>query len=165
MAILIIYGGALRCGLSIAAGPKREPADGYSLWQDAEFAAATYLRKRGFNEVRLTGPGKDGGLDVISAELVAQVKRVTRPVGRPVIQQTLGAALGSRRNAAVFSTGGFTGPATRFANENDVALFRMDPRTHEPKPANRTALSILPKRTNRHRFANLTPDVRRTRKR
>lgn len=92
-------------------------------WRDAEQATARWLRNAGCRQVRLTAPGADAGIDVLTADWAVQVKHTSKPVGRPAVQQLVGAALDVDRRPALFSTSGFTGPACRYAQEHDVALF------------------------------------------
>ena len=95
-------------------------------WRDAEAAAAHWLRKAGCRRVSLTGGSADGGIDVITAEWAVQVKHRTKRVGRPAVQQLVGAALTLERFPALFSTSGFSAPACVYADEHDVALFELD---------------------------------------
>ena len=95
-------------------------------WRDAETAAARWLRKAGCRRVSLTGGSADGGIDVITAEWAVQVKHTTKRVGRPAVQQLVGAALTLDRCPALFSTSGFSAPARVYAREHDVALFELD---------------------------------------
>lgn len=95
-------------------------------WRDAETAAARWLRKAGCRRVSLTGGSADGGIDVLTAEWAVQVKHTTKRVGRPAVQQLVGAALTLDRSSALFSTSGFSAPACAYALEHDVALFELD---------------------------------------
>lgn len=95
-------------------------------WQDAEIAAARWLRKAGCRRVSLTGGSADGGIDVITAEWAVQVKHTAKRVGRPAVQQLVGAALTLDRLPALFSTSGFSAPACAYAIEHQVALFELD---------------------------------------
>ncbi|MFB0927556.1 MAG: restriction endonuclease [Acidimicrobiales bacterium] len=95
-------------------------------WRDAERAAARWLRKVGCRRVSLTGGSADGGIDVITAEWAVQVKHTTKRVGRPAVQQLVGAALTLDRFPALFSTSGFSAPACAYAIDHDVALFELD---------------------------------------
>lgn len=95
-------------------------------WRDAETAAARWLRKAGCRRVSLTGGSADGGIDVITAEWAVQVKHTTKRVGRPAVQQLVGAALTLNRFPALFSTSGFSAPACAYASDHDVALFELD---------------------------------------
>jgi hypothetical protein len=95
-------------------------------WVDAEHLAAWHMSRRlGFEDATVTKSGNDGGIDVESADAVAQVKHHTNPVGGPEIQQLRGAAHG--RNAALFyALSGYTTAGERFADKAGVALFRYD---------------------------------------
>ena len=95
-------------------------------WRDAEDAAARWLRSAGCRRVALTGGSADGGIDVITADWAVQVKHTAKRVGRPAVQQLVGAALTLGREPALFSTSGFTAPAFDYALEHDVALFELD---------------------------------------
>lgn len=95
-------------------------------WRDAESAAARWLRRAGCRRVQLTGGSADGGIDVVTAEWAVQVKHTAKRVGRPAVQQLVGAALSLDRSPALFSTSGFSAPACAYATEHDVALFELD---------------------------------------
>ena len=110
-------------------------------WQDAEVAVAVWLRRRGCRRAEVTPRGADGGIDVMTRELAVQVKHVNRRVGRPTLQQIVGAAITVDRAPAVFSTSGFSGPALEYADEHDVAIFHLylDGRA---EPLNKPARSV-----------------------
>ena len=95
-------------------------------WQDAERATARWLRRAGCRRVMLTGGSADGGIDVLTSEWAVQVKHTAKRVGRPAVQQLVGAALSVDRAPALFSTSGFSGPACEYAAEHQVALFELD---------------------------------------
>lgn len=95
-------------------------------WHDAEAATARWLRKAGCRRVVMTKAGADGGLDVITADWAVQVKHTAKRVGRPAVQQLVGAALTVERSAALFSTSGFSAPAIEYAEQHQVALFELD---------------------------------------
>lgn len=97
-------------------------ADGDS-WQQAEHVAALALQHFGFPDARVTGPGTDGGLDVTGRSVAAQVKYTSVPVGRPVIQQLVGASGG--RQTAFFSRSGYSSHAIAEANRHGMALFKL----------------------------------------
>jgi len=73
-----------------------------------------------------TGGSADGGIDVITARWAVQVKHTAKRVGRPAVQQLVGAALSLGRSPALFSTSGFSAPACDYALDHDVALFELD---------------------------------------
>lgn len=92
-------------------------------WQQAEALAAAALRKFGFDDARVTGSGADRGLDVVGSGVAAQVKYTATAVGRPTVQQLLGAAGG--RQAVFFSRAGYTQHAVEEADARGMALFRI----------------------------------------
>jgi len=95
-------------------------------WRDAEAATARWLRRAGCRRVSMTGGSADGGIDVITADWAVQVKHTAKRVGRPAVQQLVGAALTLGRAPALFSTSGFSAPACEYAAEHQVALFELD---------------------------------------
>jgi hypothetical protein len=92
-------------------------------WKQAEYLAVAALRQFGYLDAQLTESGSDGGVDVRSSRILAQVKHTSRPVGRPVVQQLIGAADGLP--VAFFALTGYTQQAEDFAIERGVALFRI----------------------------------------
>jgi hypothetical protein len=107
---------------------------------DAEVVAAEWMKWMGFSDARRTPTGPDGGLDVVAAQAVAQVKLHGRPIGRPDLQNLHGAALG--KPALFFAAEGFTTEATAWAASAGMALFRFD-RQGEPQPCNALAQSLI----------------------
>jgi hypothetical protein len=107
-------------------------------FQDAEVAARDWIRFWGFEDAELTGGGADGGVDVESLGLVAQVKAGMRAIGRPVVQQIYGVAASRGCEAAVFSLTGYTRAASQWADLNGVGLFHFDLQG-EPAPINEAA--------------------------
>lgn len=107
-------------------------------YKDAEIAAADWLKAIGLANVRVTPPGADGGVDVVSDQAVAQVKAEMVPIGRPVVQQVAGIASVDQKHGAVFSLAGFTQEAATWADVAGVSLFRFDLQGI-PEPMNRHA--------------------------
>lgn len=97
---------------------------GVTAWQQAEQVAAGALRQMGHPDADVTAAGADGGVDVRGGGVVAQVKYELRPVGRPVLQQLVGAAAGSR--AVCFARSGYTRGAQEYALQAGIALFRVE---------------------------------------
>lgn len=95
-------------------------------WRDAEHRTATWLRSIGCRDVTLTADGADGGIDILTDRWAVQVKHRSARVGRPAVQQIVGAALAVERSPVVVSTSGFTGPALEFAADHDVALVELE---------------------------------------
>jgi hypothetical protein len=93
---------------------------------DAEQAAAEWMRHLGFDDARCTGAGTDGGVDVRSRQAVAQVKAQLSPVGRPELQALYGVARSEGRTPLFFSLMAYTAAALSWADEVGMALFRFD---------------------------------------
>lgn len=110
--------------------------------RDAELVAAEWMQVMGFDDARATGEGADGGIDVLAAKAIAQVKAEARPVGRPVLQQLVGAAHSMRRTALCFALAGFTPQALAWADGQDLALFSFDLQG-VPDPVNRAAHELF----------------------
>ncbi|MFQ1000485.1 restriction endonuclease [Modestobacter sp. SSW1-42] len=94
-------------------------------WRTAEDVACAHMRSIGFTDARLSGGGRDGGLDVTSGLGVAQVKMQALPVSAPVVQQLRGAAPLAPYHL-FYSTSGFTAAAMAAANEIGVRLYKVD---------------------------------------
>ncbi|MFG1996121.1 restriction endonuclease [Actinoplanes sp. NPDC048988] len=93
-------------------------------WKAAEEIAQAHMCEIGFSDARLTGAGRDGGIDVTSALGVAQVKMQALPVGAGLVQQLRG----SRPDAAhhlFYSTSGYTSAALEAADQTHVGLFTI----------------------------------------
>ena len=91
-------------------------------WEDLERVVAHLLTADHWLNVRQTRAGADGGIDVIGdsppRRVAAQVKHVKTPVGRPVLQQLLGAAqAGGFTDAVLASSGGFAQTVRDLARE------------------------------------------------
>lgn len=94
-------------------------------WKSAEEIAEQHLKYIGFANVRLSPPGNDHGVDVIGRDVAAQVKMTALPVGRPVLQQLIGATV-VYTDRACYSTSGYTKDALLYAELHSVALFSIE---------------------------------------
>lgn len=109
--------------------PRRQIAS----WQDAEINARDWMRTWGFADAELTRAGADEGLDVRSKKAVAQVKYEARDVGRPYLQQFVGARGRFVDSQMLFFTGSrYSEQAVAYAEEMGIALFHygLDGRMH-----------------------------------
>ncbi|WP_418058084.1 restriction endonuclease [Pimelobacter simplex] len=113
-------------------------------WKRAEQLAALALRRFGYLDAQVTESGSDGGIDVRATGLLAQVKYTSRPVGRPVIQQLLGAADGLP--VACFALSGYTQQALTFSADRGISLFTIE-LPHTVKPANLNARELATRRS------------------
>lgn len=90
-------------------------------WEEAEQFAADHMRKLGFRDAAVTPPRADGGIDVRARRGQAQVKATSSAVGRPALQQLVGACKGPWR--LFYSLNGYTSGAIAYANKEGIALF------------------------------------------
>jgi hypothetical protein len=88
--------------------------------EDAEERAAEWLCCFGFTDAVTTTPGADGGVDIESVDIVAQVKAEMKSIGRPVIQQIRGEAAVRNVPSAVFSLRGFSAEAIAWASSGNA---------------------------------------------
>jgi Restriction endonuclease len=107
-------------------------------WKHAEKFAAVWMEAAGFQNVRLTQPGADEGVDVSGDDVVAQVKFQASNVGRQVVQQLYGVAQSAGKQALFFTSSGYAKTAVQFASGR-VALFtyttagKVDPANESAK--------------------------------
>lgn len=94
--------------------------------RDAELIAAEWMRYLGFTDAVATPVGADGGVDVVSARAVAQVKLEGKPTGRPTVQQLHGVAALEKKTGVFFSAAGYTPQARTWAQTSGTLLFRFD---------------------------------------
>lgn len=91
---------------------------------DAEAQAAVWMIGLGFSDAMPTQLTGDSGIDVVAARAVAQVKFQVAPVGRPALQNLIGAAAEHQGKIRLFfAWKGYTGPAFVFAEQTNIALF------------------------------------------
>lgn len=104
------------------------PRDGPITWREAEQLAAEWMVHLGATDAEVTPPRRDGGVDVVSAGVVAQVKNWDRDlIGVDLVRQLHGAAVVQGRRATFFSTTSYTSDAQEFARKSGMALFVMRP--------------------------------------
>ncbi|MFJ8197133.1 restriction endonuclease [Streptomyces sp. NPDC096152] len=94
--------------------------------RDAELIAVEWMRYLGFDDAAATPVGADGGIDVVSARAVAQVKMEGKPTGRPIVQQLHGVAVHEGKTGVFFSLAGYTPQARTWAQTSGTLLFRFD---------------------------------------
>ncbi|PPJ02256.1 restriction endonuclease [Nocardia cyriacigeorgica] len=115
----------------------------------AEQNAARQMRALGYTDARVTPPGPDGGIDVLSSTAVAQVKWRGAQVSRPDLHRLYGARGGRHHlDMLFFAASKYSRPAIQYANEVDIALFEYSP-TGELDPVNRSAQRIIANARNR----------------
>jgi hypothetical protein len=90
--------------------------------EEAEQFCAQVMSALGLTNARVTAGGPDGGIDVESNDMVAQVKHHMTSVGRPDVQRLVGAAEG--RRCLFFSMSGYSGPALDYADGAGMILLQ-----------------------------------------
>ena len=112
-------------------------------WQAAEANAVDWLRWFGYPDARGTGPGADGGVDVLADDALGQVKYRASGVGRPDLQRLFGARGSRLHQALFFFTGGDYSPqALAYADAERIALFQYS-LTGAMTPVNYTARRVV----------------------
>ncbi|WP_233414904.1 restriction endonuclease [Streptomyces sp. N35] len=94
-------------------------------WEEAEALAASHMRYLGLQYVALSAGGADGGIDVYAREASAQVKFITKAVGRPDVQKLVGAAKPGHQ-LFFYSLSGYSVVAQEYATERGVCLFQFE---------------------------------------
>lgn len=112
----------------------------------AEYAAAIFMREIGFADASPTKASGDNGIDVYSADAVAQVKWHAKPVGRPDLQNLVGSSsqIHDGKKLLFFSRKGFSREAVQFADQMPIALFTSVPADGQAfSPVNGYAINLL----------------------
>lgn len=96
-------------------------------WQEFELLIGEHFRREGFT-VNETGPGSDGGVDLVvkkdSAKYLVQCKQwKAYKVGVKIVRELLGAMVGAgAAGGYVVTSGQFTKGAIAFARDNNIQL-------------------------------------------
>lgn len=141
------------------------PGEHITTPREAEECAVWHLRELGFDDAQLTPVSADGGVDVRSSRILAEVKQLTAVVGRPLLQRLVGAR-GAQHHLALafYSANGYSPPAAAYAEEMAIALFTYSVRG-EVAAANGHARELecaapwraAPRRARTTRTARATP--------
>ncbi|SDF97118.1 Restriction endonuclease [Cellulosimicrobium cellulans] len=113
-------------------------------WRDAEELAVWHMRRSGFPDAAVTGPGADKGIDVADTKrrAVAQVKHLGSPVGAPDVQRLVGAGHMASEYQLFYSLSGYTRQAVEYARGVGVCLFTYSI-YGDVAPANEYARGLL----------------------
>ena len=111
-------------GPSQSPPPSREP-NGIDD-EEAEHLCAKWLAHLGELSVQVTRAKSDGGIDIVSARCIAQVKNYKGSVGVVPIRELVGVASIDGRFPVFFTSGSYTKAALDFAEVANVYLFRYD---------------------------------------
>jgi hypothetical protein len=111
--------------------------------QDAEELCAQWLRFFGEYDATTTRFTADGGIDVVSANYIAQVKNYKGTVGVAAVRELVGVAADDGRKAVFFTSGTFAAGAIEFANRNGVRLVEYDAYSGSVTPVNALATAFM----------------------
>lgn len=81
----------------------------------------------GEKDAKQTRYSRDGGYDLYSSKVLAQVKFQTTPVGVSPLRELMGLALARNLSPWFFSVSSYSSVAISESNEYGVALFTVDP--------------------------------------
>ena len=104
-----------------------DSAVGVMSWQVAEALVRDWMKQNGYRDARLTASGPDGGVDVVAAKAVSQVKHHANPVRLHEVQRIFGIAAAERKKALIFGSAGFTPAAQAWAEKNGIECYRFPP--------------------------------------
>jgi hypothetical protein len=111
-------------GPSQSRPPDREP-NGVNA-RDAEHLCATWMAHLGEEKIKVTRATGDGGVDIVSARCLAQVKNYQGSVGVVPVRELVGVASVDGRFPVFFTSGTYTKAALEFADQANVYLFKYD---------------------------------------
>jgi hypothetical protein len=94
---------------------------------EAEQYVESVMLYLGLEGARITRQSRDGGVDVRSDLMLAQVKHQLAPVGVKVVREIHGVAASEEKRASVFARFGFTADAMSFGEKTGVFLFSYSP--------------------------------------
>lgn len=94
--------------------------------EGAERLCEAWMRHLGVLDAAVTRITSDGGIDVESAEYVAQVKNYAGSVAVADIRALLGVAVAEGKKALFFTSGEITAEGLAFADRTEIALFRYN---------------------------------------
>lgn len=94
--------------------------------REAEFLARDWMLYLGAGGSKVSSATRDGGMDVVSAQFVAEVKHHASPVPPSLVRQIFGVAAAERKRALFFSLSGYSTTAIEFATQTGIALFVYD---------------------------------------
>ena len=92
--------------------------------EQAEEFCAAWLRNLGFLDASVTRYSRDGGIDVESQYLCAQVKHQTSPVGVKAVRELYGVAVHAKKTPIFFALSDYTQEAKAFATNVNMPIIR-----------------------------------------
>jgi hypothetical protein len=111
--------------------------------QGAERLCADWMKYLGASEVEVTQLTGDGGIDVVGASYIAQVKNYAGTVPINDVRALAGVMHTDRRKGLFFTSGNYSSGAIVFADQAGIALFVYSPEKGTLHGANASAEQIL----------------------
>jgi hypothetical protein len=96
-------------------------------WQAAELNAAAWMRYWGYDDAVADPGGADGGVDIRATRALGQVKYQGAPIGRPALQQLVGARKRASQRLLFFTGSSYSKAAREYADEMHIGLMVYDP--------------------------------------
>lgn len=106
--------------------PPPEPQPYGVSHEGAESLACDWMRHLGVRDAEVTRLVGDGGIDIDSAEFVAQVKNYAGSVAVQDVRALFGVAVASDRKALLFTSGVVTAEGRSFADKVGMAVIQYD---------------------------------------
>ena len=110
---------------------------------EAEQLAAAWLRSLGFGDAQVTRYSRDGGIDVVSSQVVCQVKFQAANVGVKSVRELFGVSVEKGKKPIFFSKSSYSADALDFANKVGMPLIQL--RERNLYPINASAELLLAK--------------------
>jgi hypothetical protein len=107
-----------------SSGPKPHAKLAVIRPEQAEELCAAWLRSLGFLDAAVTRYSRDGGIDVESQYLCAQVKHQKAPVGVKAIRELYGVAVQEKKTPVFFALSDYTQEAKAFATKVNMPIIR-----------------------------------------
>lgn len=111
--------------------------------QGAEMLCKEWMTYLGAEEAETTKFTSDGGIDVVAASYIAQVKNYSGTVPINDVRALAGVTSMDGRKGLFFTSGSYSGGAIEFANQTGIALFVYSAENGTLADANDFAASIL----------------------
>jgi len=111
--------------------------------QGAERLCADWMKYLGASEVEVTQLTGDGGIDVVGASYIAQVKNYAGTVPINDVRALAGVVHTDGRKGLFFTSGTYSSGAVNFADQAEIALFVYSAERGTLDGANEIALEML----------------------
>ena len=113
--------------VTLTSGENTPPPHPYGVSdRGAEFLVRDWMRFMGIQDAEVTQYTGDGGIDVLSATHIAQVKNYRGAIGIESLRALRGVSVSDGKVPLFFTSGRFPSSAHRFAEEVGIGLFIYD---------------------------------------